>query len=408
MKKLIALALLLVIQGGASPQPQNLGTVRPVTSFPTITPVDADYFIFSDVSNSSLFSRATLTSTKAALGVALTATGFNGNLATTDDTLQEVAQKLDDLVFGDPANDTAYDATTWDANADAPTKNAIRDEIETFPTLTFSTGLTETDGTVTVTPNTYQPLLVSTVNIKSINGSSLVGSGDISLSSGGSAPTVQSADPTSASATGWYVATGTGDLFYKSDDGLFTIAGSYAADPPPSGGIADDFSSDTSANYTRAYGAGTLAITGGYAHVSNTFSGRSVFYHETTVASADQHVYGNIDNEAEPSGFAVRVDLTGQTCYLVNFNSSGYLQVRGFNLATGAWGSTEVYSSGTYAAGSRLVDITINGSSFVATVDGVPAISTTVTEFSSGDYAGFSVYRDAADPKVYDFNAEAN
>lgn len=43
--------------------------------------------------------------------------------------------------------------------------------------------------------------------------------------------TVQTDDPTSASAEGFYAATGSGDLFYKSSDGLFTIAGSYVEDP---------------------------------------------------------------------------------------------------------------------------------------------------------------------------------
>ena len=47
----------------------------------------------------------------------------------------------------------------------------------------------------------------------------------------GGTVTVQSADPTSASAVGWYAATGSGDIFYKSSGGLFTVAGTYAADP---------------------------------------------------------------------------------------------------------------------------------------------------------------------------------
>jgi len=38
----------------------------------------------------------------------------------------------DPATFGSPADDTAYDATTWDANTDAATKNAIRDKIETL------------------------------------------------------------------------------------------------------------------------------------------------------------------------------------------------------------------------------------------------------------------------------------
>lgn len=45
------------------------------------------------------------------------------------------------------------------------------------------------------------------------------------------APTIQTDDPTAASADGWYAATGSGDIFYKSSAGLFTIAGVYAADP---------------------------------------------------------------------------------------------------------------------------------------------------------------------------------
>jgi len=49
--------------------------------------------------------------------------------------------------------------------------------------------------------------------------------------SGSGTVTVQADDPTSASAVGWYAATGSGDIFYKSSAGLFTIAGSYVADP---------------------------------------------------------------------------------------------------------------------------------------------------------------------------------
>ena len=126
------------------------------------------------------------TGDQTATTVSVTATGFDGNLATTDDTVQEVAQKLDDLVgagmaypgagvplstgsawdtsytVGTGANnlvqlnassqipavsgalltnlptqisDTAYNATTWDAvTTAAPTKNAIRDYLESVIT----------------------------------------------------------------------------------------------------------------------------------------------------------------------------------------------------------------------------------------------------------------------------------
>ena len=301
----IVLILALAVHGcaktGTSPDisPAPLGAVRPVTSFPLKTdPIGADHFIFSDTENSGLFSRVTLDNVKISLGIALDSSGFNKNLTTNDDTLQEIVDKFDGLVFaaamgaddnyvtdaektvigntsgtntGDQttvsgtagglaaqyidwnagsggasiankptiptASDTAYDATTWDASTAVPTKNAIRDEIETFPTLTFGAGLTETDGTVTVTANTYQPIdadLTTAAGAGAAGNSTFFGKdsgGTVGFHAASSAPTVQAADPTSASATGWYAATGSGDIFYKSDDGLFTVAGSYAADP---------------------------------------------------------------------------------------------------------------------------------------------------------------------------------
>lgn len=61
----------------------------------------------------------------------IVASGFDGNLATTDDTVQEIAQKLDDLSTSG-AEDVAYDVTTWDADTGAPSKNVIRDYLYNF------------------------------------------------------------------------------------------------------------------------------------------------------------------------------------------------------------------------------------------------------------------------------------
>lgn len=47
-------------------------------------------------------------------------------------TAQRVAQAIAALATGGSADDTAYDATSWDSNTDAATKNAIRDKIETL------------------------------------------------------------------------------------------------------------------------------------------------------------------------------------------------------------------------------------------------------------------------------------
>ena len=98
----IVLILALAVHGCAKTDHKmngQLGATRPVTSFPNITPVGADKFIFSDASNSWLFSAATLTDTKTALGIALDSSGFNKNLTTNDDTLQEIVDKFDGLVF---------------------------------------------------------------------------------------------------------------------------------------------------------------------------------------------------------------------------------------------------------------------------------------------------------------------
>lgn len=66
------------------------------------------------------------TLTGAGGGVTLVASGFDGNLATTDDTIQEVAQKLDDLVVSGPS-DTAF-ASSWNGvTTVAPSKNSVYD-----------------------------------------------------------------------------------------------------------------------------------------------------------------------------------------------------------------------------------------------------------------------------------------
>jgi hypothetical protein len=53
---------------------------------------------------------------------------------------------------GASVSDVAYSATTWDTVADvAPSKNAVRDWIESLPSLVISTGLTDNSGTVSVT-----------------------------------------------------------------------------------------------------------------------------------------------------------------------------------------------------------------------------------------------------------------
>jgi hypothetical protein len=73
------------------------------------------------------------TTTGSAASMTVDASGFDGNLATTDNTIQEIAQKLDDLVAGSGSvSDTAY-GVTWNGDTTtAPSKNAVYDKIETL------------------------------------------------------------------------------------------------------------------------------------------------------------------------------------------------------------------------------------------------------------------------------------
>lgn len=395
MKKLIVLIFVLALSSCASPHQQNLGVVRPVTSFPTITPVDADYFILSDVSNSSLFSRATLANTKTALGVALTATGFNGNLATTDDTLQEVAQKLDDLDIGGVANDTAYDATTWDANTDAPTKNTVRDVIETFPSLAFSTGLTETDGTVTVTPNTYQPLdtdLTAAAGAGSATNSTFFGKdaggtvGFHSVSAGSFALDTYPAYEDSPHSGSGIAENGTTVAMYSPTTGKWMTIATMAdtLDPAPAG-ISDDFSSDTTANYTNIIQ--TLSISGGVAH-GTVWENNTAAYHETTTGSNDHWVSATC-TAGDTDSACVMLGSNGTDYYFSEF-AGGVFKI---------WSSVGSYSvvyNGSYADGAHTVAIQIDtdGSShprFNAWIDGVQRItndSDTADSITRGPYVG--------------------
>lgn len=147
---------------------------------PTFTPSVGDMYVDSSyvlqIYNGSSFSPVSGTDDQTAAEVAFTPTG---TIAATDvqTAIAEVASEAGSAT----ADDTAY-AISWDGNTDAATKNVLYDKIETL--------------------------------------------------SAGSAPTVQSADPTSASSSGFYCATTSGDCFYKSSAGLFNLAaGTYAADP---------------------------------------------------------------------------------------------------------------------------------------------------------------------------------
>ena len=455
----IVLILAFAVHGCAKIDPKmdkQLGTTRPVTSFPIkAAPVDADYFILSDVSNSGLFTRSTVANTKTALGIALDSSGFNKNLTTNDDTLQEIVDKFDGLVFapamgaddnyvtdaektvigntsgtntGDQttvsgtagglaaqyidwnagsggasiankptiptASDTAYDATTWDASTAVPTKNAIRDEIETFPTLTFGTGLTETDGTVTVTPNTYQPLdtdLTAAAGAGSATNSTFFGKdaggtvGFHSVSAGSFALDTYPAYEDSPHSGSGIAENGTTVAMYSPTTGKWMTIATMAdtLDPAPAG-ISDDFSSDTTANYTNIIQ--TLSISGGVAH--GTVKNNTVAYHETTTGGNDHWVSATC-TAGDTDSACVMLGSNGTDYYFSEF-AGGVFKI---------WSSVGSYSvvyNGSYADGAHTVAIQIDtdGSShprFNAWIDGVQRItndSDTADSITRGPYVG--------------------
>jgi hypothetical protein len=107
----------------------------------------------------------------------------------------------------------------------------------------------------------------------------------VGAGSGGASPTIQADDPTEASATGWYLATTSGDAFYKSDDGLFNIsAGTYVADTPAtysltltvadSGTLTINGTGYTSSGspHTITGLSGSVSITAAYGGTNNTLS----------------------------------------------------------------------------------------------------------------------------------------
>lgn len=93
--------LALVLPGAAFSGPMKTVNAGGVMTLSAATFADIQALAPSAIiTNSFAGTIAATTFSGAAGGVTLDASGFNGNLATTDNTLQEVAQKLDDLTGG--------------------------------------------------------------------------------------------------------------------------------------------------------------------------------------------------------------------------------------------------------------------------------------------------------------------
>jgi len=119
------------------------------------SPADGDFCVSGTMTgnvtgaltgNADTVTNATLTT---ALTVDTGTVGITGNVANSSIlTSAAGASSIEGANTGDdPANDTAYDATSWDNNTDSATKNAIRDKIETIS----ASGDLLADGTIPLT-----------------------------------------------------------------------------------------------------------------------------------------------------------------------------------------------------------------------------------------------------------------
>ena len=121
----------------------------------------------------------------------ITASGFDGNLATTDDTIQELAQKVDDLVFSGSFGETslstlANNQTLWDS-ASASRTLTFGLSGATDPVFTISDGLVNLStgsmqiggAAVSVAGHTHDGSTVSGIDIS--DDTNLTGSAEIVL-----------------------------------------------------------------------------------------------------------------------------------------------------------------------------------------------------------------------------------
>ncbi len=126
------------------------------------TPITADFLLIEDSADSNNKKRITVGTLPAATpashasshqnggGDEISVAGLSGELADdqppkahalgtahSSDTLANLNAKISDATLSAP-DDTAYNATSWNTNTDAPTKNAVRDKIETMDTAVGS------------------------------------------------------------------------------------------------------------------------------------------------------------------------------------------------------------------------------------------------------------------------------
>jgi hypothetical protein len=177
--------------------------------------------------------------TNAAAGV-VTAAQVTAIEANTAKVSSSVVQTVDPTGTG-TMTDVSSEAAVGDAFAALDSKNWVfTGSVDMSSAASVSMGQLSFEGatiddnetTFSITDPTADRVINTIDADMRIPAASQVNLDGTLIVSGGTAPTIQAADPTASSATGYYGATTSGDFFYKSSDGLFNFAaGTYVIDP---------------------------------------------------------------------------------------------------------------------------------------------------------------------------------
>ena len=150
--------------------------------------------------------------------------------------------------------------------------------------------------------------------------------------------------------------------------------------PPPSSGIFDDFSTDTSSHYS--FISGSISVNNGQAHGERWK--RSIGYHTTSLGKADQKVSAICSfNDRDYASVAARVNPTNQTGYFVSIRS-GDLTLHSFSGSSSSWvaGATHSFSSPVK------IELSVTGNHIVVKVNDAVLINTTDNTYSTGNFCG--------------------
>jgi len=171
--------------------------------------------------------------------------------------------------------------------------------------------------------------------------------------------------------------------------------------------ISDDFSTDTSGDYTAILG--TITVSGGQAlGQSNAIS---VLYHDTTLDSPDHYSEAlcTVSNNSDSSGVVTRCD--GTDYYSTYFSDGSKVQLT----RSGTVINTYFGSSGDFSAGTYTVKMTVTGTgatvNILIDVDDVNVMDyddTSGSRLTSGARVGFTFRRAGENGACYidDFEAD--